>query len=130
MEIVRLFFFIALYSWGMCWLCNIMALFFKPHKWCELLIFPQLVWCAIGIIGVEYFNLQTEVQWHLGIYGYPILLLPIQFFACRRFLFLYREHKQENEKFLYLAISQIISMFMLYLLWIFLGYAFIWSQAS
>ena len=89
MEIARIFFFIALYSLVACWLCNIMTLFSRPHKWSELLIFPQLVWCALGIVGVEYFNPQTEVQWCLVIYGYPILLLPIQLFAYHQFLLLY-----------------------------------------
>ena len=130
MDIARIFFLIALYTWGMCWLCNIMTLFSRPHKWSELLIFTQLVWCALGIVGVEYFKPQTEVQWCFIFYGYPILLLPIQFFACRQFLFLYKAGKQENEKFLYLAISQIVSMIMLSLLWILSGYALIWSQAS
>ena len=130
MDIARIFFLIALYTWGMCWLCNIMTLFSRPHKWSELLIFPQLVWCALGIVSFEYFYPQTEVQWCLVIYGYPILLLPIQLFTYRQFLLLYKERKQENEKFLYLAISQIVSMIMLSLLWIILGYVFSWSQAS
>ena len=54
MEIARIFFFIALYSLVACWLCNIMTLFSRPHKWCELLIFPQLVWFALGIIVLGY----------------------------------------------------------------------------
>ena len=41
MEIARIFFFIALYSLVACWLCNIMTLFSRPHKWCELLILVQ-----------------------------------------------------------------------------------------
>ena len=132
MEIARIFFFIALYSLGACWLCNIITLFSRPHKWCELLIFPQLVWCALGIIvlGEIYFKLQTETQWYLITYGYPILLLPIQFFACCKFLSLHRQKKREYEKFLYLAISQVISMIMFSLVWILLGYAVLWSQAA
>ena len=130
MDIARILGFIALYSLVACWLCNIMTLFSRPHKWCELLIFPQLIWFALGIVSFEYFYPQTEVQWCLVTYGYPILLLPIQLFTYRQFLLLYKERKQENEKFLYLAISQIVSMIMLSLLWIILGYAFIWSQAS
>ena len=88
MEIARIFFSIALFSLGACWLCNIITLFSRPHKWCELLIFPQLVWCALGIIvlGEIYFKLQTETQWYLITYGYPILLLPMQIFACCKFL--------------------------------------------
>jgi ammonia channel protein AmtB len=63
--------------------------------------------------------------------------MDIQFYFCRynfllaaKFLFLYKAGKQANEKFLYLAISQIVSMIMLSLLWILSGYALIWSQAS
>ena len=134
MEIARIFFFIALYSLVACWLCNIMMLFTKPHKWCELLIFPQLVWFALGIIvfgyGETYFKLQTETQWYLTTYGYPILLLPMQIFACCKFLSLHRQKKREYEKFLYLAISQVISMIMFSLVWILLGYAVLWSQAA
>ena len=134
MEIARIFFFIALYSLVACWLCNIMTLFSRPHKWCELLIFPQLVWFALGIIvfgyGEIYFDLQTETQWYLVTYGYPVLLLPIQILACNKFVSLYQKQKQDNEKFLYLAISQMISMIMFSLVWILLGYAVIWSQAS
>ena len=132
MEIARIFFFIALYSLGACWLCNIITLFSIPHKWCELLIFPQLVWCALGIIvlGEIYFKLQTETQWYLITYGYPILLLPMQIFACCKFLSLHRQKKREYEKFLYLAISQVISMIMFSLVWILLGYAVLWSQAA
>ena len=132
MEIARIFFSIALFSLGVCWLCNIMMLFTKPHKWCELLIFPQLVWYILGIIvlGEIYYKLQTETQWYLITYGYPILLLPIQIFACCKFLSLHRQKKREYEKFLYLAISQVISMIMFSLVWILLGYAVIWSQAS
>ena len=132
MEIARIFFFIALYSLGACWLCNIITLFSRPHKWCELLIFPQLVWCALGIIvlGEIYFKLQTETQWYLVTYGYPVWLLPIQFLACNKFVSLYQKQKLDNEKFLYLAISQVISMIMFSLVWILLGYAVIWSQAS
>ena len=132
MEIARIFFSIALFSLGACWLCNIITLFSRPHKWCELLIFPQLVWCALGIIvlGEIYFKLQTETQWYLVTYGYPVLLLPIQILACSKFVSLYQKQKQDNEKFLYLAISQVISMIMFSLVWILLGYAVIWSQAS
>ena len=132
MEIARIFFFIALYSLGACWLCNIITLFSRPHKWCELLIFPQLVWCALGIIvlGEIYFKLQTETQWYLVTYGYPILLLPMQIVACCKFLSLHRQKKREYEKFLYLAISQVISMIMFSLVWILLGYAVLWSQAT
>ena len=134
MEIARIFFFIALYSLVACWLCNIMTLFSRPHKWCELLIFPQLVWFALGIIvfgyGEIYFDLQTKTQWYLVTYGYPVLLLPIQILACNKFVSLYQKQKQDNEKFLYLAISQVISMIMFSLVWILLGYAVIWSQAS
>jgi len=134
MEIARIFFFIALYSLGACWLCNIITLFSRPHKWCELLIFSQLVWFALGIIvfgyGEIYFDLQTITQWYLVTYGYPVLLLPIQFLACNKFVSLYQKQKQDNEKFLYLAISQVISMIMFSLVWILLGYAVIWSQAS
>ena len=134
MEIARIFFFIALYSLVACWLCNIMTLFSRPHKWCELLIFPQLIWFALGIIvfgyGEIYFKLQTEIQWYLVTYGYPVLLLPIQILACNKFVSLYQKQKQDNEKFLYLAISQVISMIMFSLVWILLGYAVIWSQAS
>ena len=132
MEIARIFFFIALYSLGACWLCNIITLFSRPHKWCELLIFPQLVWCALGIIvlGEIYFKLQTETQWYLVTYGYPVLLLPIQILACNKFVSLYQKQKQDNEKFLYLAISQVISMIMFSLVWILLGYAVLWSQAT
>ena len=132
MEIARIFFSIALFSLGVCWLCNIMMLFTKPHKWCELLIFPQLVWYILGIIvlGEIYFKLQTETQWYLITYGYPILLLPIQIFACCKFLSLHRQKKREYEKFLYLAISQMISMIMVSLVWILPGYAVLWSQAA
>ena len=132
MEIARIFFFIALYFLGACWLCNIITLFSRPHKWCELLIFPQLVWCALGIIvlGEIYFKLQTETQWYLVTYGYPVLLLPIQILACSKFVSLYQKQKQDNEKFLYLAISQVISMIMFSLVWILLGYAVLWSQAT
>ena len=132
MEIARIFFFIALYFLGACWLCNIITLFSRPHKWCDLLIFPQLVWCALGIIvlGEIYFKLQTETQWYLTTYGYPILLLPMQIFACCKFLSLHRQKKREYEKFLYLAISQVISMIMFSLVWILLGYAVLWSQAA
>ena len=134
MEIARIFFSIALFSLGVCWLCNIMMLFTKPHNWCELLIFPQLVWFALGIIvfgyGEIYFDLQTKTQWYLVTYGYPVLLLPIQFLTCNKFVSLYQKQKQDNEKFLYLTISQVISMIMFSLVWILLGYAVIWSQAS
>ena len=130
MDIARIIGLIALFTQVMCWFCNIVILFFKPHKWCELLMFAQLVWYVLGIVSFEYFYPQAEVQWCLVIYGYPILLLPIQLFAYHQFLLLYKERKQENEKFLYLAISQIVSMIMLSLLWIILGYVFIWSQAS
>ena len=134
MEIARIFFFIALYSLVACWLCNIMTLFSRPHKWCELLIFPQLIWFALGIIvfgyGEIYFDLQTKTQWYLVTYGYPIFLLPVQIWSCNKFFSLYRKQKQDNEKFLYLAISQMISMLMFSLVWILLGYAVIWSQAS
>ena len=132
MEIARIFFSIALFSLGVCWLCNIMMLFTKPHKWCELLIFPQLVWYILGIIvlGEIYFKLQTETQWYLITYGYPILLLPIQIFACCKFLSLHRQKKREYKKFLYLAISQMISMIMVSLVWILPGYAVLWSQAA
>ena len=109
-----------------------MMLFTKPHKWCELLIFPQLVWYILGIIvlGEIYFKLQTETQWYLVTYGYPVLLLPIQILACNKFVSLYQKQKQDNEKFLYLAISQVISMIMFSLVWILLGYAVLWSQAT
>ena len=130
MDMARIIVLIALFTQVMCWFCNIVILFLKPHKWCELLMFAQLVWYVLGIVSFEYFYPQTEVQWGLVIYGYPILLLPIQLFTYRQFLLLYKERKQENEKFLYLAISQIVSMIMLSLLWIVLGYTFIWSQAS
>ena len=130
MDIARIIGLIALFTQVMCWFCNIVILFLKPHKWCELLMFAQLVWSVLGIVSFEYFYPQAEVQWCLVIYGYPILLLPIQLFAYHQFLLLYKEQKQDNEKFLYLAISQIVSMIMLSLLWIILGYAFIWSQAS
>ena len=96
MEIARIFFFIALYSLVACWLCNIMTLFSRPHKWCELLIFPQLIWFALGIIvfgyGEIYFKPQTETQWYLVTYGYPIFLLPVQIWSCNKF-FLYTENK-------------------------------------
>ena len=36
----------------------------------------------------------------------------------------------ENEKFLYLAISQLISMVMLSLLWIILGYVLVWAFST
>lgn len=97
-------------------------------------MFPQLIWCILGIAGIEcfhpHFYPQTEVQWNLVTYGYPILLLPVQIFACRKFLLLYKERKQENEKFLYLAISQLISMVMLSLLWIILGYVLVWAFST
>ena len=125
MDMARIIVLIALFTQVMCWFCNIVILFLKPHKWCELLMFAQLVWYVLGIVSFEYFYPQTEVQWGLVIYGYPILLLPIQLFTYRQFLLLYKERKQENEKFLYLAISQIVSMIMLSLLWIILGYVFI-----
>ena len=125
MDIAGILGLIALFTQGMCWFCNIVILFLKPHKWCELLMFAQLVWYVLGIVSFEYFYPQTEVQWCLVTYGYPILLLPIQLFTYRQFLLLYKERKQENEKFLYLAISQIVSMIMLSLLWIILGYVFI-----
>ena len=134
MEIARIFFFIALYSLVACWLCNIMTLFSRPHKWCELLIFPQLIWFALGIIvfgyGEIYFKPQTEIQWYLVTYGYPIFLLPVQICSCNKFVSLYQKQKQDNEKFLYLAISQVISMLMFSSVWILLGYAVIWSQAA
>ena len=105
MEIARIFFSIALFSLGVCWLCNIMMLFTKPHKWCELLIFPQLVWFALGIIvfgyGEIYFDLQTKTQWYLVTYGYPFLLLPIQFLACNKFVSLYQKQKQDNVNWRY-----------------------------
>ena len=101
MEIARIFFSIALFSLGVCWLCNIMMLFTKPHKWCELLIFPQLVWFALGIIvfgyGEIYFDLQTKTQWYLVTYGYPVLLLPIQFGRATS-CFLYTENKSRTMK--------------------------------
>lgn len=121
---------VALFFLEVCWFCNILSLFSKPHKWSELLMFPQLIWCILGIAGIECFYPQTEVQWNLVTYGYPILLLPVQIFACRKFLLLYKERKQENEKFLYLAISQLISMVMLSLLWIILGYALVWAFST
>ena len=134
MEIARIFFSIALFSLGVCWLCNIMTLFSRPHKWCELLIFPQLIWFALGIIvfgyGEIYFKPQTEIQWYLVTYGYPIFLLPVQIWSCNKFVSLYQKQKQDNEKFLYLAISQMISMLMFSSVWILLGYAVIWSQAA
>ena len=130
MDIARIIGLIALFTQVMCWFCNIVILFLKPHKWCELLMFAQLVWYVLGIVIFEYFYPQTEIQWYLVTYGYPIFLLPVQLFAYHQFLLLYKERKQENEKFLYLAISQIVSMIMLSLLWIILGYVFIWSQAS
>lgn len=43
---------------------------------------------------------------------------------------LYRKQMLDNEKFLYLAISQMISMLMFSSVWILLGYAVIWSQAA
>ena len=134
MEIARIFFITALFSLGACWLCNIMTLFARPHKWCELLMFPQLIWFALGIIvfgyGEIYFRLQTEIQWYLVTYGYPVLLLPVQFLAWKKFFSLYRKQKQENEKFLYLSISQIISTVMFSSVWILVGYAVMWSQAT
>ena len=97
MEIARIFFFIALYSLVACWLCNIMTLFSRPHKWCELLIFPQLIWFALGIIvfgyGEIYFKLQTEIQWYLVTYGYPIFLLPVQIWSCNKFFFFIQKTK-------------------------------------
>ena len=101
MDIARIIGLIALFTQVMCWFCNIVILFLKPHKWCELLMFAQLVWYVLGIVSFEYFYPQAEVQWCLVIYGYPILLLPIQLFAYHQFLLLYKERKQENEKFLY-----------------------------
>jgi len=130
MEITKILGIVALYSWGMCWLGSIMILFSRPHKWCELLIFLQFIWLVPGMIFVEYFAPKTEIQWYIGTYGYPVLLLPVQAWACRKFFSLYKEQKQENEKFLYLTISQIVTMFMLSLLWIILGYVLIWSQAT
>ena len=130
MEIARIFFIIALCSLVACWLCNIMALISRPHKWCELLIFPQYVWFVLGMIYEKYFDLQTEMQWYLVTYGYPILLLPMPILAWNKFFSLYRKQKQENEKFLYLAISQVISMIMFSSVWILLGYAVLWSRIT
>ena len=129
MEILREFSVAALYILGICWICNIMTLFAKPHKWCELLIFLQLVWFVFGVICIERFRPQSETEWYLVIYGYPVLLLLIHVFTCCRFFSLYKMQKQENEKFLYLAISQIVSAIVLPFLWISGIYALLHSLA-
>lgn len=131
-EASRAFFILILFTLGACGLCNIFSLLYKPHKWCELLIFPQLGWCLLGLLGIEGFSPlpQTEMLWYLETYGYPILLFPIQFFAWKTFFSLYKEQKQENEKYLYLAISQIVSMMMLSLFWIMLRYVVGWAYAT
>ena len=129
MEILRVFFIIALFALGASGLCNMLCLLSKPHKWCELLLFSPIVWFILGIVCGAFYYPQTNMEWYLVIFGYPVLLVPVQAFSVYRFLSIYREQKQENEKFLYLSISQIILTIMHSFLWIAGIYVVLWSYS-
>ena len=97
MGIAKILFMTALFFSGVCWLGNVLSLFAKPHKRCELLIFFQLVWVILGLVGLEYFVPATELQWYLGTYGYPILLWPVQIWSQHKF-FPYTKSKHNKMK--------------------------------
>lgn len=95
---------LALFSLPICFLCNVLSLFFKPRKWQEGLLFLQFVlFAAVFFIPQDFFRR----HWVLLVFGYPVLFVLLQVFLAVMFFLFYKRSKQE--KFLYLALSAIIS---------------------
>ena len=109
---------LALFSLPVCFLCNVLSLFFKPRKWQEGLLFLQFVLCSPAFfISPDYWRR----HWELMVFGYPVLFVVLQASLAVMFFLFYKRLKQE--KFLYLALSSIISGLSLAYLWIGVGFA-------
>ena len=117
MNILEGIFLTGLFLAGICFLFNGALLCCKPHKWYGLLILPQLLWL---ILGVKCAMGRSLSEWQLLIYEYPLLLLTIQIPVCYKLFSVWQKHRKENRKFLYLAISQIVSAVGLAVAWIIL----------
>ena len=119
-DLLRSLSFAALFFWGMSWLCNLVSLLAGPHKRHEILLFGQLLWAGAGIAGIQFylFKMSTIFQLCFFAFGHLVLLLILQTFAFCILFSLYKQNKQKNEKFLYQAISVIISTVSLGILWI------------
>ena len=118
MYIVKFFYIAAWQILVIFYLCNFFTLFTKPHKPHECLIFAQLLWFILGGIAIKQIPSVTGVEFTLMIYAYPILLWLIQILIARKFFSLHQQDNHNNKKFLFLAISQIISMVLLNFTWI------------
>ena len=87
MDIARILVLIALFIQGMCWFCNIVTLFLKPHKWCELLMFaqpsPRLRWTKRG---AEVFFAVLAARYSCELYRSRRLTVSQKVFFSSRFL--------------------------------------------
>ena len=104
---------LALFSLPICFLCNVLSLFFKPRKWQEGLLFLQFVlFAAVFFIPQDF----LRRHWELLVFGYPVLFVLLQVFLAVMFFHFYKSLK--HEKFLSLAILAVISGLSLTYLWI------------
>ena len=111
---LRIFLTVAFFFAFLIGIFNLMSLFVKPHKWQDLLIFIPLGWfIGGGFVSEKIYHYHYNWQ----IYGYPILLVIMQFFVIVEFFSLYKTDKTANEKYLYLAISAITSTVLLSASW-------------
>jgi hypothetical protein len=118
MEIIRVLYVLALQVWLIFYLCNIFTLFMNPHKKYEFLIFLQIIWFFLGALIAKEITFVTGTEFTLMTYAYPIFLWLIQIMLACKFFKFYQQNKQVNYKFLFLSISQIISMILLTFIWI------------
>ena len=118
MDIVKHIYIAAWQGLVIFYVVNLLTLFVRPHKPHEFLIFAQIIWFVLGGIAIKQIPAVTGVEFTLMIYAYPILLWLIQILTARNFFSLHQKDKQNNKKFLFLAISQIISMILLTFTWI------------